>query len=47
MSIAVDTNILLHCVNKSSPYHDNAKGFLHGLLAEGTPWSLTCPPIYE
>ena len=47
MSIAVDTNILLHCVNNKSPYHDKANGFLHGLLAEGTPWCLTWGTIYE
>ena len=47
MRFLVDTNILLHAVNKSAPEHAAAFAFLEKHLSARTPWCTTWPILYE
>lgn len=43
----VDTNILVHAVNRSSPKHQPARAVLLALADGSTAWALTWTAIYE
>lgn len=47
MRFLVDTNILLHAANRSSPDHRAARSFLDGHLRARTAWCTTWPILYE
>lgn len=47
MRFLVDTNILLHAVNTSSPSHEKARRFIEEHLRIRTAWCLTWTIVYE
>ena len=47
MRFLVDTNILLHAANTSSPFYEKARHFIDEHLRIQTAWCLTWPIIYE
>ena len=47
MSLAVDTNVLVHAFREDAPRHAAAKRALLRRLAEGRPLALPLPCLYE
>ena len=47
MRFLIDTNILLHAANGSSPFHDPARRFLEQHRRLQTAWCTTWPILYE
>lgn len=43
----VDTNVLLHAVNASSPLHERCRRLLEEWRSQPTPWFLTWGIVYE
>ncbi|MFH1437755.1 MAG: TA system VapC family ribonuclease toxin [Pseudomonadota bacterium] len=47
MRVLVDTNILLHAINRDSDRHSSCRGFIEQVSGGVDPWCLTWSIIYE
>ena len=47
MSLAVDTNVLVHAYREDASQHELAKTVLVGLLRSGRPLAVPLPCVYE